>query len=140
MVKDDKPMKTLIAILTAAAVLGTGAQRAYAHDGWATTGKILTGLVIGGAVARAFEPAPPVVYAPQPVVYSAPVATYSYTPATLAAPAPVYVQPAPAPVVVYSYPTYPYYYGPRYYGPRYWGPPLVSFRFGYGGGHHHHGH
>ena len=133
-------MKTFIAVLTATAVLSGGVQKASAGDReWATAGKILTGLAIGGVVARALEPPPTVVYAPAPqVVYSssAPVVT---------GPAPVYVQPAP--VVVYSAPVYyrpapvvyvgPAYYGPRYYG--YYGGPLVSFRFGFGGGgwHHH---
>jgi hypothetical protein len=134
-------MKTLIAVLTAAAVLSLGAQRASADGGWATTGKILTGLVIGGAVARALEP-PPVVYAPPPVVYTpAPVATYApapvtYAPAPVVASAPVYYA-QPAPVVVYSAPVYAPY--PYYYGPRYYGPPLVSFRFGFGGGPYHRG-
>jgi hypothetical protein len=128
-------MKTLIAILTAAALLSVGAQRVSAHghdSGWATTGKVLTGLVIGGAVAQALTPPPPppaVVYAPAPVV-AAPAPAVVYTPAPVVAPAPVYVQPAP--VVVYAAPA-PYYV-PRYY----YGPPVVSFRFGYGGGHYHH--
>jgi hypothetical protein len=136
-------MKTLIAILTAASVLTLGAQRASAHDGWSTTGKVLTGLVIGGAVASALAPPPPtVVYTAPPVVYTpapavaytpAPAVTYAPAPAVTYAPAPVVV--APAPVVVYSAPVYrpyPYY---RYPG------PVVSFRFGIGGGHYyHHGH
>lgn len=138
-------MKTLIAILTASAVLGLSAQKAAADGGWATTGKILTGLVIGGAVARALEPAPTVVYAAPPAVVYTPAPAYTYTPAPVVAaapavaPAPVYVQaPAapvyvqPAPVVVYSAPVYrpyPYYYC---------APPLVSFRFGFGGGRWHH--
>lgn len=144
-------MKTLIAILTAGSVLGLGAQQARADGGWATTGKILTGLVIGSAIARAVEPPPTVVYAPAPVVYTyqpAPAVTYAPAPtvapapvvsaAPVAAPAPVYyVQPAPAPVVVYAAPVYrPYYYcAPSYYC----APPLVSFRFGIGGGHYRHG-
>ena len=122
--------KTLIAVLTAAAVLTLGAPRVSAHDcGWATAGKILTGVAIGGAVATALSPPPPaVVYAPAPVVYTpAPAVTYVTAPVVTAAPAPVYVRPAP--VVVYSAPLY---YAPRYY----WGPPVVSFRVGYGCHHH----
>src|SRR5689334_18410536 len=93
-------MKTLIAILAACSVLAVGTQRVSADHGWSTTGKILTGLVIGGAVARAFEPPPTVVYAAPPVVYAPPV-TYApapavtYAPAPAYSPAPVYVQPAP---------------------------------------------
>lgn len=136
-------MKTLIAVLTSAAVLNIGTQSVSAGDReWATAGKILTGLVIGGAVARAVEPvpvyqAPPVVYAPAPV-YVAPQVTYApvVAPAPVVASAPVYVQPAPAPVVVYSPP--PVYYvrpAPVYYcAPA----PVVSFRFGFGGGYRHH--
>ncbi len=130
-------MKTLIAVLTAAAVLGFGAQQVRAdHDGgWSTAGKILTGLVIGGAVARALEPPPPVVYAPPPVVYTpapvvaAPAPVAVVTPAPVVTTTPVYVQPAP--VVVYSA---PYCYRPV---PYYYAPPVVSFRFGFGGGHYH---
>ena len=131
-------MKKVISILTATAVLSLATQKASAGDReWATTGKILTGLVIGGSVARALQPppvyaAPVVVYAqPQPVVY-APAPAH-----VVVSPAPVYVQPAPAPVIVYSAPAPIYYVRPApvcYYGP----PPLVSFRFGFGGGYHHH--
>jgi hypothetical protein len=143
-------MKTLIAVLTAASVLTLGAQRASADNGWATTGKILTGLVIGGAVAQALTPptvvyaAPPVVYSPPPapVVSAAPVVTA----APVVAPAPVYVQSAP--VVVYPAPAPYYRYAPRYYYPAYYYPgycypgyyagPVVSFRFGFGGGRYYH--
>src|SRR5689334_13107240 len=107
-------MKTLISVLTASALLGLGAQQVRADGGWATTGKILTGLVIGGAVARAFEPPPTVVYTappvaysyPAPAYYSAPAPAVTYSQAPVAAPAPVYVQQVPAPVVVYSAPVY----------------------------------
>lgn len=145
-------MKTLITTLTAVALLSLGTQKASAGDReWATAGKILTGLVIGGAVAKALEPAP--VYHAPAVVYTQPQVVYTAPPpppvvATVPAPAPVYVQPAPArvyvqpaPVVVYSPPPV-YYVRPApiypygYYAPR----PVVSFRlgFGIGGGHHHH--
>jgi hypothetical protein len=56
-------------------------------------------------------------------------------PAGVYAPPPVAVAPAYYP----AYPAYPAYY-PAYYGygwPGWWGPS-VSFRFGFGGGHHHH--
>src|ERR1041385_374455 len=92
-------MKTLIAILTAAALLSFGAQKASADGGWATTGKILTGLVIGGAVASALQPPPTVVYAAPPPVYYTPAPTVATAPGAPAAPvapaAPTYVQSAP---------------------------------------------
>jgi hypothetical protein len=129
-------MKSLIAVLTASAVLSLGAQQAKADCAWATAGKVLTGMAIGGAIASAFAPAPHVVYTAPPVAY-APAPVYGYTPAPVAAPAPVYNQSAPAvvytaPAVVYA--PYPYYY----YGAC---RPVVSVRFGCGGGHYyHHGH
>jgi hypothetical protein len=129
-------MKTLIALLTGAAILGLSAPRASADGGWSTAGKILTGVAIGGAVAQALQP-PTVVYAAPPVVYSAPTVTYAPAPAPVVYSAPVYVQPAPAPVVVYAAPVYPRYAYPYpyYYG---YGGPLVSVRFGFGGGHYYH--
>src|SRR5690348_5874608 len=98
-------MKTLIAIVTAGSVLSFGAQRAMAHDGWATAGAVIAGAAVGATVASAFAPPPPtVVYTTPPVTYAAPPVAYS-APAVAG---PVYVQPAPAPVVVYSAPA-PYY-------------------------------
>jgi hypothetical protein len=127
-----KAMKTLIAALIATAMLTAGAQRACAHDhGWSTAGKVLTGVAIGGAVASAFQPAP--VYAAPAVVYSQPQVVYAPAPVYQPAPAPVYV--AAPPVVVYAPPVY--YPRPA---PYYWGGPVVSFRFGYGGGHGHYHH
>lgn len=153
------PMKTLITTVTALAVLTIGTEKTFAGDQeWATAGKILTGLVIGGAVASALQPPPvfhapavvytppPVVYAPQPVVYTRPAVVAAPAPVYIQAPpAPVYVRPAPAPVVVYAPPPVYYvrpapvfYYGHRHYVPR----PVVNFHVGFGFGghqrHHHH--
>lgn len=135
-------MKTLIAILTASSILSASTAKAFAGDReWATAGKILTGLVIGGAVARALEP-PPVYYAPTVVYSPPPPVVYQSAPVfATPPPAPVYVQPAPAPVVVYPAPVYyarpaPVYYAPVpivRYGPP---PPLVSFRIGFGHSHY----
>jgi hypothetical protein len=131
-------MKTLIAILAAGAVLGAAAQQARADCGWATAGKVLTGVFVGSAVARAFTPPPPapaVVYTSPQVVYAPPAVS---APVQTVAPAPVYVQSAPAVVysapVVYPAPVYPAY-------PYYYGGPVVGFHYGWGGGHyyyHHH--
>lgn len=137
-------MKTAIAILTAATLLGAGVPKAQAgHDEWATAGKILTGLVIGGALATALQPAP--VYHAPTVVYAPPPVAVAPVP-VVAAPAPVMVVPAPvvvrpAPVVVYPAPVYcpapVYRYAPvRYYAPG----PRVSFHIGVGGGHRHYRH
>jgi hypothetical protein len=133
-------MKALITILTTASFLTFGLPRASANDcGWATAGKVLTGVAIGGAVAAtvaaATQPPPTLIYSAPSVVYApAPVVTYAPAPVVVAAPAPVYyVQPAP--VVVYSAPVYRPYVYPRYYGPG------VAIRVGFGGGHYyHHGH
>ena len=107
-------MKKLMSLLAALAVVAAGTQTASAGDReWATAGKILTGVVAGAVIASAIEPAyvyptTPCYYAPPPVyVQPAPVVVYR---------APVCVQPAP--VVVYS------------------PPPVVSFRIGFGVGHH----
>jgi hypothetical protein len=139
-------MRTLITALTVSALLSLGTQQASAGDReWATAGKILTGLVIGGAVAQALTPPPPppVVYQSPAVIYTTPAPVVTAVPAPVvvqSAPAPVVVQPAP--VVVYSPP--PVYYvrpAPVYYG--YYPPrPVVGVHFGFrfGGGHGGHYH
>jgi hypothetical protein len=145
-------MKTKIGLLTLAGLMTAGSfQPVLAGDReWATAGKVLTGVMAGSILARAFEPAPTVVYAPPPVYYTqtvvaappAPMATIANAPVVQAAPVvgqpvvqPVYVQ-QPAPVVVYQQPVYvapaPVYYYPR---------PVIGFHFGFGGGYHsHYGH
>lgn len=148
-------MKKLIATGTTLALLAAfGAPNAAAGDrGWATAGKVLTGVGAGLFIAKAFEPAPvyqttvvyqtaPVVYAapPQPVVVQqvapvvvAPQQVVYQQPVVVQQPAQVvYVQPAP---VVYVQPA-PVYYSRPYYGPVCYGPAVsVNFRFGGGHGH-----
>jgi hypothetical protein len=140
-------MKKLLGTLTAIAVLGAGIQTASAHGGWSTTGKVLTGVAGGLLIAKALEPVPTyrvettyVAPAPAPVYvqYAPTIANAPVVPA-----APVY-QPASAPVVVYQqqpvyYQTAPVYVAPApvYYYPRYYAPvPVISFGFGFGGGHY----
>jgi len=111
-----KSNKTLV-VLTACVVTLASAQPAHAGDrGWATAGKVLTGVVAGSILLNALDcaaspPPPTVVYAPAPVVY-APAPTVVYAPApqpvVYAAPPVVYYS-RPAPCyyprrVVYSYP------------------------------------
>lgn len=110
-------MKTTLIAATVTAALALGALTPEVRAGdreWAVAGKVLTGVVAAGVVARALDPAPcapttAVVYAPPvyvaatPVVAPAPVAPPApvyYAPA----PAPVYYAPAPAPTVVYYAP------------------------------------
>ena len=106
-------MKHCLLGLTTFALVGAAVPTVSARDhGWATAGKVLTGIAAVSLVARAFE-APPV-YAAPPVTYPpacaqpAPVVVYSQ-PGYYAQP--VYVQPEP--VVVYQTPVYlrpaPYY-------------------------------
>jgi hypothetical protein len=144
-------MKTVIAILAAGAVLSFGTHNLSAGDReWATAGKILTGLVIGGAVAKALEPppvyvAPTVVYAapahvihqPQ-VVYAAPAPVararqviYTAPPVVYAPPAPVVIHPPPVQYVHVPAPVYYYPYAPR---------PVVGVHFSFGSGRHFHHH
>ncbi len=100
---------------------------------WATAGKILTGVVAGTALARAF--CPPVYEAPAMVYAPPPPPAVVYVPAQ---PAPVIVQPVPVAVqpvpVVYTPPppVLPYAV-PVYVAPR----PVVSFHVGLGFGHSH---
>ncbi len=153
---ERKFMKTKIGLLTLAGLMtAASVQPVLAGDReWATAGKVLTGVMAGSILARAFEPAPRVVYAPPPVYYTQTVVAAPPAPVVVAAPAntianapvvqaapvvgqpivqPVYVQ-QPAPVVVYQQPVYvapaPVYYYPR---------PVIGFHFGFGGGYHHHG-
>ena len=118
-------MKTLVATVTSLAVLELSAPSVSAGDReWATAGKVLTGLVAGAVIVKAFEPVPvyqatiyysaPVAHAPRPVVIQpAPVVVYAQP--AFVQPAMVYVQPAPVYVVR---------------------PPVVSFSFGVGRQHH----
>lgn len=106
------------------ALTGAGLQTAQADNGWATAGKILTGVAIGSVLTRACEPPPVYVQAAPVYVQPAPV-VYQAAPVYVAAPPPVvYVQPAP---VVYAYPR-----------PVYACPPVVVYR--HFGPWHHHGH
>lgn len=118
----------------------------YAGDhGWATAGKILTGVVIGDVLFNHLAPPPPpTVVVQQPVVYTQPVAQ----PVQIVQ-QPVYTAPAP---VVYSQPvvtTYvqqPVYYSgyvpaPVIVAPRYPVPVVVPCYggrgyYGHGGGGH----
>lgn len=97
--------KTLFLALTTAALLAAPRPAALAGDcGWATAGKILTGVAIGAALAHTFDCAPPSV-------------SYVY------APAPVYCPPPPPPPVVVVPPPRVVVYGsPVYYCPP---PPRV---------------
>ena len=113
-------MKTIVAagmvgIMAIAAGLPDTAQAGQRE--WATTGKILTGVVIGGLLSGSCAPRPtcppPVVYR-QPVVWERPAPVYyrSYRPTYVAPPCQVQVvetrsyrcEPAPVrtePIVVY---------------------------------------
>jgi len=101
-------MKTTLigATTTFALLLGAFSPEARAGDReWAVAGKVLTGMVAAGVVARAFEP---VRYAPTTaVVYQPPVYVAV---APVVPPAPVYYVPAPAPVYVVPAPVV--YYAP----------------------------
>jgi len=121
-------MKKIIAAATLLAIAGANVQTAQAGDhGWATVGKVLTGVAAGVVIANALDchpaqysvtyssytpvpcPAPaPVVYAPVRVVYASPPVVY-----------------APAPVVVYQSPVYVSR------------PSYVRMNFGHGGDHRH---
>jgi hypothetical protein len=123
-------MKKTIIALTVAALAGASLQNVRAGDReWAVAGKVLTGLVAGSLITHAIA-GPPVYYAaPAPVYYAAPAPVYSYSYCEPApAPRVVYVQPTPPPVVVYS--------APVCFAPA----PMIGYRFGYGGGYHHHSH
>jgi hypothetical protein len=127
-------MKKMILGMTALALAGATVPTAAANDcGWATAGKILTGVVAGVAIGRALEPAPAYVAAPTYYSYGAPAYSYSYThcapppPVVVYAPAPRPVVCAPPPVVVYRPPVVVR-------------PPAVAVTFQWGGGHWNHGH
>ncbi|MEW6441304.1 MAG: hypothetical protein AB1640_10265 [bacterium] len=105
-------MKRVILTGVVVLVLLTGAvvQTAHADHGWATAGKILTGVAIGSVLATVVGP--PVVYMqPAPVVVQpAPTIIHQPAPVYYVQPAPVYVQPVPVYVaprpVVYGYPAH----------------------------------
>jgi hypothetical protein len=115
-------MKRIIVAATLPALAGANLQTAKAGDcGWATAGKILTGVAAGVFIANALDCPPayyPVTYSrcvpcPAPVVYA--------PPRVVCAPVPVaYV---PAPVVVYPRPVF---ITPR---------PLVHVNYAYPRGH-----
>lgn len=92
-------MKKMLLIGMVAALAGAPALEVRADSGWATAGKILTGVVIGSALTYACTaPPPPVVYVPPaPVVVAAPPVIVQTYPAYVAPP--VVVQPAPVCVV-----------------------------------------
>ena len=103
---------------------------------WATAGKVLTGVVAGSLLVRAFEPAPVYQVAPQ-VVYQQPVVVAPAPQVVYAQPAPVQVQTvyvSPAPVYYYAAPPVVYVPAPVCYAPR----VVVGFGFGRGYGHYHH--
>ena len=106
-------MKKFLSGALLVAVVASAVPQAQAGDReWSTAGKVLTGVIAAGILARALEPAPTVVYQPAPVVYqTAPPVVYAQAPAIQTvyySPAPVvyYSQPvcyAPAPVVYVGY-------------------------------------
>jgi hypothetical protein len=116
-------MKALLIVLLSLAVTGSTIQRAEAHDGWSTAGKILTGVVAGSIIAGAFSPppatavpvyaAPPVVFAPAPppIVYTQPAPVVVYSQPIYVQPGSVYVVPPP---VVLRHSSPGYCYRPRY--------------------------
>ena len=138
-------MKKLMIALTAVAITGSGLLQARAGDReWSTAGKVLTGIFVASAVARAIEG--PRVYTyeqpvvvQQPVVYAAPTQvvvqqapTVACAPTMVQLPQPVYVaQPTyvTTPVVVQQSVYFP---APVYYAPA----PYVSVRFGHPYPHH----
>lgn len=117
-------MKTTLigATTTFALLLGGLSPEARAGDReWAVAGKVLTGVVAAGVVARAFEPvwyAPTTVLVYQPPVYVAaapvdPPAPVYYAPAPVyLAPPPVVHYAPPPPMVVVPAPYYAPYYVP----------------------------
>ena len=112
-------MKKLILAAMILGLAGAGVQTAKAGDReWAVVGKVLTGIAVGAVITHA------VAAEPAPVYYSGPYASPGYGCSYCPPPPPtvVYVQPAPAPVVVYR--------APVCYAPA----PMVSFRLG--GGYH----
>jgi hypothetical protein len=109
-------MKKMIFAVMVLAVAGAQIQTAQASDReWAVAGKVLTGVLAASVVTRAFEATPGYAYA-TPAYGCA----YSYYPA----PPPVVVYAPPPPVVVYPAPVNV-------------AAPMVSFRFGFYGGHGH---
>ena len=113
-------------VLAVAAALTTNARAG--ECGWATAGKVLTGVIAGAAIVQALQPPPTYVYTAPPVVYvpaPAPV-VYAPPPPVVYAPAPVVY--APRPVVVCG--------PPVYVRPA----PMVSFHYSHGHGAHHGGH
>ncbi len=115
-------------VLAVAAALTTQARAG--ECGWATAGKVLTGVIAGAAIVQALQPQPTYVYTAPPVAY-------------VPAPAPVAYAPPPPPPVVYA--PAPVVYAPRpviVYGPPvYVRPaPMVSFHYSHGHGPRHGGH
>ena len=115
-------MRKLIIAATLLALAGANAQTAKAGDcGWATAGKILTGIAVGVAVANTLNCQP----AYYTVTYSrcapCPAPVFYTPPRAVGAPAPVvYI---PAPVVVYPRPVF---ITPQ---------PLMNVNYDYGRGH-----
>jgi len=138
-------MKKLIsALLVVLTVMAVNPRSARAHDdGWATVGKVLTGIAAAELLFGCAQPvysevrcsAPPVVYAPPPVVYPAPAVVYAPPPPVVYAPPPVVYYKAPvcvpAPVI-------------RFCPPPVLLPPVPPFvggrRFDHHGGYDHRGH
>ena len=125
-----KSNKTLI-VLTACIVSLASLQPVQAGDrGWATTGKVLTGVVAGSILLNALDCAasPPatVYYAPAPVAYApAAAVVYAQAPQPVVCAQPVVY--APAPAIYYSRPAANYYGRPMVY------PYPVAIRYGHGG-------
>lgn len=83
--------------LTTLAIAAAGLQTASAGDrGWATAGKVLTGVVAGSILARALEPAPTYVAYPAAPYYTAPTVVVT------SPPPPPLAYASPGPVVVYQ--------------------------------------
>lgn len=135
-------MKKLILTGMTIAITAAGMQTASADNGWATAGKILTGVAIGSVLTHAVcQPCPPTVYVqPVPTVYMQPAPVV-----VQAAPAPVVVQAAPVvapvqtvvvqPAPVYLLPPRVVYVRPA---PVFCPPPVVVYRPHWHGHHGHH--
>ena len=111
-------MKKVIVAATLLALASANVPTAKASDcGWATAGKILTGLAAGVAIANTLNcqpayypvtysrcaPCPaPVVYAPAPPIYAPAPVVYVPTPVVVY-PRPVFITPRPLVNVNYRY-------------------------------------
>jgi len=139
-----KKMKKIIVVAAVLALAGTQLHIARAGErGWATAGKILTGVAIGAVVVSAVNAHAD--YSAGYYSYSSPGVSYTYSYNACPPPAPVvcaprvvYVPPVvcmPAPVVCAPRPVV------VYRAPVVCVPPVVTVRYGHSDrhGHGHHG-